>query len=46
MYKEAGSICENLTECGVNLPSIVQEKLEVFNKKEINKIQVTEVKEE
>lgn len=46
IYKEAGSICENLTECGVNLPSIVQEKLEVFNKKEINKIQVTEVKEE
>lgn len=32
IYKEAGSIAENLTECGVELPSIVTEKLEVFNK--------------
>lgn len=34
VYKEAGSILENLTECGVELPTAVQEKLEVFNKKE------------
>lgn len=32
IYKEAGSILENLTECGVNLPPLIQEKLEVFNK--------------
>jgi len=32
IYKEAGSIAENLTECGVELPSIVTDKLEVFNK--------------
>lgn len=31
IYKEAGSIVENLGECGVTLPSIVKEKLEVFN---------------
>lgn len=35
IYKEAGSIAENLGECGVELPSIVVEKLEIFNKKEI-----------
>lgn len=34
VYKEAGSILENLTECGVELPLAVKEKLEVFNKKE------------
>ena len=32
IYKEAGSILENLGECGVELPSIVTEKLEVLNK--------------
>ena len=31
IYKEIGSILENLTECGVVLPSIVREKLEIFN---------------
>ncbi len=30
-YKEAGSIIENLGECGVTLPSIISEKLEVLN---------------
>lgn len=30
-YKEAGSIVENLGECGVTLPSIISEKLEVLN---------------
>lgn len=34
IYKEAGSICENLAECGVELPAVVANKLEVFNKKE------------
>ena len=32
IYKEAGSIAENLGECGVELPSIVTDKLEVLNK--------------
>ena len=31
IYKEAGSILENLHECGVDLPKIVVEKLEIFN---------------
>ena len=34
IFKDAGSILENLTECGVELPNIVQTKLEVFNTKE------------
>ena len=33
IYKECGSVLENLTECGVELPSVVTEKLEVFNSK-------------
>lgn len=31
IYKEAGSILENLAECGVTLPSAIKEKLEIFN---------------
>lgn len=31
IYKEAGSICENLVECGVELPNIIKDKLEIFN---------------
>ena len=31
LYKEAGSILENLAECGVNMPKILKEKLEVLN---------------
>lgn len=31
IYKECGSILENLHECGVELPTIVAEKLEIFN---------------
>ncbi|HAT4336778.1 TPA: phage holin family protein [Clostridium perfringens] len=31
IYKEAGSIVENLGECGVTLPNIISEKLEVLN---------------
>ncbi|CEK35779.1 Phage-related holin (Lysis protein),toxin secretion/phage lysis holin,Holin family [[Clostridium] sordellii] len=30
-YKEAGSILENLGECGVTLPDAVADKLEVLN---------------
>ena len=30
-YKEAGSILENLGECGVTLPDIVSDKLEILN---------------
>ncbi len=33
IYKECGSVLENLTECGVELPEVVVEKLEVFNSK-------------
>ena len=31
IYKEAGSIIENLNECGVELPTILADRLEVFN---------------
>ena len=31
LYKEAGSILENLAECGVNMPKVLKEKLEVLN---------------
>ncbi|MCX0356271.1 phage holin family protein [Clostridium perfringens] len=35
-YKEAGSIIENLAECGVTLPNIISEKLEVLNTEKKN----------
>ena len=31
LYKEAGSILENLAECGVNMPKALKDKLEVLN---------------
>ncbi|MEH6942944.1 phage holin family protein [Bacillus sp. JJ722] len=34
LYKEAGSILENLGAIGVELPSVVTEKIEVLNKEE------------
>ena len=37
IYKEAGSIVENLGECGVTLPNIISEKLEVLNTEKKNK---------
>lgn len=40
IYKEVGSILENLTECGVELPSIVAEKLEVFNVNKTGKLPI------
>ncbi len=36
IYKEGGSILENLSECGVELHSAVAEKLEIFNKSNKN----------
>ena len=36
IYKEAGSILENLYECGVELPKIVSTRLEVFNTEKDN----------
>lgn len=37
IYKECGSVLENLLECGVELPPVVAEKLEVFNNQNKNK---------
>lgn len=31
IFKEGGSILENLAECGVNVPDAVKERLEIFN---------------
>lgn len=31
IYKEIGSILENLSECGVELPKVVSDRLEIFN---------------
>lgn len=31
IFKEGGSILENLGECGVRLPNIVKDRLEIFN---------------
>lgn len=42
IYKETGSILENLCECGVELPESVANKLEVFN---VQKKQNTETTE-
>lgn len=37
VYKECGSVIENLGQLGVELPSILKEKLEVLNKQEDDK---------
>ena len=34
VYKETGSIIENLAELGVNLPEVLKDKLEILNKKD------------
>lgn len=34
VYKEAGSIIENLAELEVNLPGVLKDKLEILNKKD------------
>lgn len=38
-YKEAGSILENLGECGVTLPDVVSEKLEILNQSNDSKLE-------
>lgn len=37
IFREGGSIIENLGECGVNLPDIIKKNLEVFNPENKNK---------
>lgn len=37
VYKECGSVIENLGQLGVELPSVLKEKLEVLNKREDDK---------
>ena len=37
VYKECGSVIENLGQLGVELPSVLKEKLEVLNKQEDDK---------
>ena len=44
IYKEVGSVLENLGECGVTLPTVVKDKLEVFNVEKTGKLPV-EIKE-
>lgn len=34
VYKECGSVIENLAELGVNLPGVLKDKLEILNKKD------------
>lgn len=50
IYKDTVSIVENLGECGVTLPSIISEKLEVLNtekkKKNENKNESVEIKDD
>ena len=36
IFKEGGSIIENLAECGVEFPDAVKERLEIFNTKKNN----------
>lgn len=40
IFKEGGSIIENLGECGVELPNVVKERLEVFNSNKNNELPV------
>lgn len=42
IYKEVGSILENLTECGVDMPGIVADRLEVFNVNKTGKLPIEE----
>lgn len=38
IFKEGGSILENLAECGVNMPDAVKERLEMFNTSKNNQL--------
>lgn len=40
IFKEGGSILENLAECGVELPDAIKERLEIFNTKKNEKLPV------
>lgn len=47
IFKEGGSIIENVGACGVDLPDALKEKLEIFNVNKTNKLPVdTEKKTE
>lgn len=43
IYKEIGSVLENLTECGVVLPTVVTNKLEVFNIENTKEIPIKDI---
>ena len=38
IFKEGGSILENLGECGVEFPDAIREKLEIFNTNKHNEL--------
>lgn len=40
IFKEGGSIIENLGECGVELPDAIKDKLEIFNVNKTNKLPI------
>lgn len=40
IFKEGGSIIENLGECGVDLPDALKDKLEIFNVNKTNKLPI------
>ena len=40
IFKEGGSIIENLAECGVEFPDAVKDRLEMFNTKKNNNLPV------
>ncbi|MBE6070674.1 MAG: phage holin family protein [Clostridium butyricum] len=42
IFKEAGSITENLGECGVKLPEALKDRLEIFNVDKTGKLPVDE----
>ena len=43
IYKEIGSVLENLTECGVVLPTVVTNKLEIFNIENTKEIPIKDI---
>lgn len=40
IFKEGGSILENLAECGVNMPDGIKDRLEILNTKKSNDLTV------
>lgn len=45
IFKEGGSIVENIGECGVELPNAIKDKLEIFNVNSTGKLPIDEKKE-